>query len=797
MSKLAEPPVESSQLCALCSQDLPKNPVMEGELGFCCPGCHAVFTILSTRQQLDNFEEHPVFQQAVRAGLISNPALLEQLRAKKVDFIEEELQTLHLEVGEMWCPSCAEIIKLLLLQEEGVKQCVVDYTTDLASVEFSPRYLSKDAIFRIIHSLGYQARSLQEARRPAVSRQLYLRLAVAAACWLNIMMFAYPLYVADFQATPSSHIRLFSYLSLAFALPVVTYSAWPIWRRFSSSLKVGLLGMETLVLIGVCTAFGLSTYQLSQGSHHIYFDSMTAIIVFVLLGKIIEARAKFSAKESLMRLTRALPRRGRKRFSDGKEAFVPLKEIVPGDHLVVCLGEKVVLDGLVLSGEGACDESLISGESVLIPKEEGDPVLGGSLLKRGNLVIQVTRSAEDSALQRIVNMVEQDLGHKSVYVRAADRVVRWFVPAVLALASLSACWVGFSGAGGEQALVRAISVLLISCPCALGIAAPLAESLLMSGLAAMGAIVRNRGCLPLLGRETRLVVDKTGTVTEGNYRVLKGLEQLTEEERRGLKSLAARSMHPVSSALNEALTDPVLELERIIEHAGRGLEGWTEGTKKQLLLLGSGPFLLSRGYSVPEEVVGSEQGSVVFFVREGMPVRRLLLGDALRPDAPEAIQALAELKPILLSGDSEQAVRQVAEACQFTEARWRCSPDNKREEVERLRASGELVCMLGDGINDAPALAAAQIGVSVVSATDMSIQVSDILLTTERLSALVQLRTLATKGRRILRQNLFWAFAYNALGMFLAAGGFLRPLYAAFAMVASSLIVVLNALRLK
>ena len=793
-----------SQECTLCQIELPRNPVVDGEDAFCCPGCHAVHKILSNQESIGDIHEHPVFQQAVRAGLISNPDLLEEVRVRNAELVEEETQSFHLEVSEMWCPSCAEIIKLMLLREQGVKHCVVDYSTDLASVEFAPKYLSKEKILQIITSLGYHAQPLEDARRPAVSRQLYLRLGVAAMCWLNIMMFAYPLYVADYYATPSAHAATFAWMSLLAALPVLGYSAKPIIRRFFSSLRVGLFGMETLVLLGVASAFGLSVYQLLQGSTHVYFDSMSAIIVFVLLGKVIEAKAKFSARESLVRLSRALPRKGRKRFEDGREDFVPIKEIRPGDLLMVCMGEKVVLDGLVMEGEGACDESLMTGESVPVAKQVGSPVLGGAILKQGNVVVQVTSSAEESALQRIVNMVEGDLQHKTAYVRAADQVVQWFVPTVLVLAIAAALWVVFvAGAApgktlSESAVLRAVSVLLISCPCALGIAAPLAESLLMSGLAQLGAIVRNRGCLRILGKESCLVVDKTGTVTEGIFRVLEGLSSLDDDSRRVLKGMSARSNHPVSCAISQAIPQRGLSLDNVIEHTGQGLSCDVDG---KVYRLGSRDFLQAHGVEIPalpdpqcayEGVV-----SLVYFAVGSQLLGRLALGDQLREESAEVIRELAELKPVLLSGDSREAVQAVAQACGFQQSHWRCRPEQKREVVEALRQQGETVCMLGDGINDAPALAAAHLGISVVSATDMSIQVSDILLTTDKLSVLPKLRRLALRGQRIVKQNLFWAFAYNVVGMGLAVSGLLQPLFAAFAMVTSSLFVLFNTLRLK
>lgn len=773
---------------------------MDGNHAFCCTGCHAVFNILSSSNQLSDYRTTPVFQQALRCGLISNPALLEQIRNNTTDVPELELTKLYFEISGMWCPACAEVIRLILLREKGVRNCVVDYTTDLGSVEFSPRHISKERIYALVQGFGYQARDI-DAAQPAVSKELYLRFAIAAFCALNIMMFSYPLYATYFHYEPEGYGQLFAWLSLFTALPVLGYSAWPILRRFLTGLQVGLFGMETLVVIGVTTAFGLSIYDLALGGTRVYFDSMTVIIAFVLLGKIIEAKAKFSAKVSLKRLARAMPRRGRKRFADGSMAFMPLKEIIPGDIVVAFAGEKIVLDGIVIEGSGFCDESIMTGEALPVRKEIHSKVIGGAILQNGMLAFRATRTVEDSALHKIYDMVQQDIGHKSAYVRAADRVVQWFVPLVLAVAAFTAlmCLVlGLSDEGKtatETALLRAVSVLLISCPCAIGIAAPLAESHVINGLAGLGAIVRNRGCLALFGRETVFVFDKTGTITEGCFAVQAGLELLSTLQLTILKGLASRSTHPIARAVTNAIAEQPVVLDQSEEVVGKGLRGRYEG---ETFYLGSRDFLLQHRIEVEDASKVQEDKilSTVYFASETQKPVCLVLGDRVREGVCEMLSALAPARTVLLSGDSSSAVASVARACGFMAWQAECNPLQKRDYIEKLRAQGHVVCMLGDGINDAPALTAANVGISVVSATDMSIQVSDLLLTTDRLQVIPKMRSLARKGHRIVQQNLFWAFFYNVIGIGMAVYGILSPIFAAFAMVASSLIVLFNAKRL-
>lgn len=714
---------------------------------------------------------------------------------------ESEFQKLHFEIGEMWCPSCAEVIRLVLLQERGVRNCVVDYATDLASVEFAPRFISRESIFTIIQSLGYQPLAYDAVRKRGISFDLYLRFIIAAFCSLNVMMFAYPLYATYFEFDDQGVGDLFAWLSFIVSLPVVTYSAWPIWRRFATGIRLGLFGMEALVMIGVSSAFLLSTYELLQGGTRVYFDSMTVVIVFVLLGKIIESRAKFSAKESLFRLNRSLPKRGRKKTEDGSTVYVPAKDLEIGDKIEVRMGETIVLDGIVSCGEGACNESFMTGESLPVVKSCGSKVLGGAILQQGHLTIEVTTKCDESVLHRIIDMVERDLGKKSFYTRAADKVVRWFVPLVLSIAFLTGlvCYaLGIADPNktvNETAVLRAITVLLISCPCAIGIAAPLAESYLINALAGLGAIVRNRGCLQYLGRESVYVFDKTGTITEGVFRVLSGLGSLAEDEKSILKALVERSNHPIACAIDVSVEQSPKAGGIIEEVVGKGIKGIFDGS---VYFLGSEKFLRQHGMEVGVvKAQSSEMVTNVYFGKGSGEAIRLELGDQLRPEAEEVIGSLNPKRTVLLSGDGKSCVEWVAKRCGFADFQAEVSPLGKQEYVNGVKSEGEIVCMFGDGINDSPALTAAHVGISVVSATDISIQVSDILLTTDRLTVIPKMQNVARKGRQIIGQNLFWAFSYNVVGICLAIFGMLSPIFAAFAMVASSLFVLFNAQRIR
>jgi len=759
--------------CALCGTES-KTPINDEDLLFCCHGCRCVYRILETRGNLARYRTDPLFHQAVKSGLITNPGLLETLRRQSET--KEAPQRLHLEIADLWCPSCAEVIRLILMQEKGIGECVVDYTTDLASIEYFPKEVGKEEILKKIASLGYHPRLLTDAAAAKGHSRLVLRLLIAAFCSLNIMMFSWPVYATFFEADSSGLSPWLPWFAWAFSLPVITFCAWPIFKRFRQGLRAGFLGMEALIAMSVGAAFSLSVWNLMIGDPHIYFDSMSVVVTFLLLGKLLEQKAKFSAKESWLQLTRSLPRRGRKRELDGTTSYIRLKDAQIGDILVTHAGEKVVLDGIVAEGRGAVDESHLTGEAVPIEKGPEDPVTAGAILQSGFLAYRVTATLEGSTLQQMVSMIEHELHRKTRAVHITDTIVQWFVPIV---ASLSA---------GTFLLTkdfsRALSVLLIACPCPIGIAVPLVESRFMQRAAALGALIRNRGCLSWLGKETRFVFDKTGTVTEGKFTVRSGIEALSEEEASVVKAMCRLSSHPVSVAIDGAMTAAAASIGSFSSFQGKGIQAVFN---EDLYQLGSPAWI-----GVYAEG-GEDESTVVFVAKNRRPIAKIHLGDRIRPKLPELID---DLPPsYLVSGDHPRTVEFVARACRFADFRAGAHPLEKGEFVRQARERGEVVCFVGDGLNDAPAIAGANIGISVKSAADMSIQSSDILLTTDNLRVIQKVRQRAAFARSLSRQNLAWAFGYNSVGVGLAMAGLLTPIFAASAMVVSSLFVILNSQR--
>lgn len=466
--------------------------------------------------------------------------------------------------------------------------------------------------------------------------------------------------------------------------------------------------------------------------------------------------------------------------------FVPISEISVDDQIKTFSGEKIILDGVVVEGEATCDESLLTGESLPVVKTKGSKVIGGSVVLHGNIQWQVKATVEESLQQRILQLVQTDLGDKAVKEQRIESILKFFIPMILLLAGGTLI---FSAGNFEQTL----SVLLIACPCALGIAVPLVESQLIQSLAEKGALVRNRGALQYLGKEDVYVFDKTGTVTKGYLQVQQGLEKLSKDQKIIIYNMAKQSTHPVAQAITRALAGTEEEAIPITEYVGKGLEGqWKEKNYR----IGSESYCRMGCPDLPLEWDCPVGCTVCWIVEEDTLLVMLILGDSLREDITKLLKQLNDKQTLLLSGDNPKTVAHIAKECGFTAWAAEQTPLQKREVILNLKKEGRIVAMVGDGINDAPALTAANIGISVVSATDISIQVSDILLTTEKLEVILPVRQLAAKARKLISQNLFWTFIYNLIGIGLALGGYLSPIYSAVAMTASSLIVVFNAQRL-
>jgi Cu+-exporting ATPase len=622
--------------------------------------------------------------------------------------------------------------------------------------------------------------------------------------------------------------RTAGWIELLLATPVVLWGGWPFFQRMAASLRTRRLNMFTLIGLGTGVAWLYSvaavvvpgvfpaSFRGPDGEVGPYFESAAVIVTLVLMGQVLELRARQRTSGAIRALLGLAPRTARRVGEDGRETDVPLEEVQPGDRLRVRPGEKVPVDGVLLEGSSSVDESMISGEPVPVEKAAGDRVTGATLNGTGTFVMRAEKVGRDTLLARIVQMVAEAQRSRAPIQRLADTVAAWFVPAVVAAAVVA--FVVWALVGPEprfaHALVAAVSVLIIACPCALGLATPMSIMVGVGRGAGAGVLIRNAEALEALARVDTLVVDKTGTVTEGHPR-LHGVSLVgggdEDEALRLAASLERGSEHPLAAALVAAAEEKGLPLAAsgdFRSRTGRGVTGTVEGRG---VALGNRALLQELGMEVAPlesqaEAERAEGRTVVYLAVDGRPRAVLSVADPIKDSAPEALRALhgEGLRIVLLTGDSRTAAQAVARRLGIDRVFAEVLPDRKAELVRQLQSEGRIVAMAGDGINDAPALAAARVGIAMGTGTDVAMQSSGVTLVKGDLRGIVRARRLSQATVANIRQNLFWAFFYNALGIPIAAGvlypwlgWLLSPMVAAAAMSLSSVTVIGNALRLR
>ena len=619
-----------------------------------------------------------------------------------------------------------------------------------------------------------------------------------------------------------------AWLELVLATPVVLWAGWPFFQRMWASLRTGRLNMFTLIGIGTGVAWLYSvvavlapdlfpeSFRGHGGTVDRYFESAAVIVALVLFGQVLELRARHRTSGAIRALLGLAPKTARRLADDGSEADVSLEHVQPGDRLRVRPGETVPVDGVVLEGASAVDESMVTGEPVPVEKGPGDPVTGATLNGTGGFVMKAERVGRDTLLAHIVQLVAEAQRSRAPMQRLADTVAAWFVPAVLGIAALA--FFVWSALGPEPrfvyALVAAISVLIIACPCALGLATPMSIMVGVGRGASAGVLIRDAEALETLAAVDTLVLDKTGTLTEGRPRLETVIDLEGDGEDAALAlaaSLERGSEHPLAGAIVGAAEKRGLTLEPVTgfhSATGRGVSGTV---RDRALALGNRAHFDELGIDATllEEQAKSERQegrTVVFLAVDGRPRALLSVADPIKDTTPEAIRALRDegLEINLLTGDSRTAAEAVARTLGITRVEAEVLPDRKEEVVRRLRSEGRVVAMAGDGINDAPALAAASVGIAMGTGTDVAMQSAGVTLVKGDLRGIVRARRLSRATVSNIRQNLFWAFFYNALGIPIAAGvlypwlgWLLSPMLAAAAMSLSSVTVITNALRLR
>jgi len=704
------------------------------------------------------------------------------------------IRHVDLPIEGMTCASCAVRIERSLNTLDGV-EATVNYATERATVSFDGGRVTPGELIAAIEAAGYAA------RLPA-SKQDELRRRVVIAAALSAPVLALAM-------VPALQFEGWQWLSLALATPVVLWAGFPFHRAAWRNLRHGATTMDTLVSLGTLAAWAWSVVAVCfLDSGETYFEVAAVVTTFILLGRFFEARARQRSGAAL----RALLELGAKDVAllgeDGSERRIPIGELRVGDRFVVRPGEKVATDGIVEEGHSAVDQALLTGESTPVEKRPGDAVVGAAINAGGRIVVRATKVGGDTALAQIGRLVSAAQAGKAPIQRLADRISAIFVPIVLVL---SAGTLGFwllDGASAGEAFTAAVAVLIIACPCALGLATPTALLVGTGRGAQLGILIKGPEVLESTRRVDTIVLDKTGTVTTGRMELRAVIPAAASDRGELLKlvgGLEYASEHPVGRAISDAARRACGELPAVTSfksHAGVGVEGVVEGHD---VVAGRPSLLAERGLHIPDELAAAradaqDRGETVVAAGWDGAVRGLLVvADAVRPSSAAAVARLTALglRPLLLTGDNAQTAAAVAAEVGIDEVVADVLPAGKAEVIRRLQDEGRVVAMAGDGVNDAPALAQADLGLAIGSGTDVAIEASDITLVSGDLLASADAIRLSRRTLATIKGNLFWAFGYNVAALPLAAAGYLNPLIAGAAMAGSSLFVVANSLRLR
>ncbi|HWH43591.1 MAG TPA: heavy metal translocating P-type ATPase [Thermoleophilaceae bacterium] len=726
-----------------------------------------------------------------------------------------ETQHVDLPIEGMTCASCAARVERGLNSIDGVVASV-NYATEKAAVDFEPGAVVPADLVRAVEAAGYRA-ALPGDAAPADPAPVRPRLLVSAALSVPVLLLS---------MVPALQFEGWPWAALVLATPVVLWGGAPFHRAAWVNLRQGAATMDTLVSLGTLAAWLWSLYALvlggaadamsggidliperGAGADEVYFEVAAIVTTFILAGRHFEQRAKGRAGAALRALLELGAREAAMIGDDGTERRVPVEDLRPGDRFVVRPGERVATDGVVEEGSSALDMSMLTGESAPVEVGPGDTVAGATVNAGGRIVVRATRVGADTALAQIARLVSEAQAGKAPVQRLADRVSAVFVPVVVALSLATLGGWLLAGEGTGFAFTAAVAVLIIACPCALGLATPTALLVGSGRGAQLGIVIKGPEALEQTRTVDTIVLDKTGTVTTGRMALVgvvtaPGVER--DEALRVAGALEHASEHPIAQAIAAAAleTGPLPLVEQFANREGLGVVGTVEG---RAAVVGRRALVESEGLEIPAslaEALSAEAArgrTAVLAAWDGEARAVLAVADTVKPSSREAVSRLRALglRPVLLTGDNEATARAVAAEVGIEEVTAEVLPAGKAEAVRRLQAEGRVVAMVGDGVNDAPALATADLGLAIGTGTDVAIEASDLTLVSGDLLAAADAIALSRATLRTIRQNLAWAFGYNVAALPLAAAGLLNPVIAGAAMAFSSVSVVANALRLR
>lgn len=777
----------------------------------CCAGCQAVAQAIVANGLTDYYQHRDALPESPREAI---PQALQELglfdhpdvQKNFVRPVGEHEREAALILEGITCAACVWLNESHIAKQPGVTAVDINYATRRARVRWDENITKLSAILEAIQVIGYRAHPYDVTRSEQLAqkerRTAQWRLFVAGFGMMQVMMYAFPVYVADGDMTADIE-QLMRWASLLLTLPVMVYSAAPFFNNAWRDLRFRRIGMDVPVALGVGSAFIASVWATLTAGGEVYFDSVTMFVFFLLTGRYLEMMARQKAARGVEAMARAIPAFAERlmHWPGGDAERVAVANLVAGDCVRVKPGETIPGDGTVIEGESSSDESLLTGESQPVSKRVGDTVTGGSVNVGSPLVVRLERVGESTRLASIRRLMEQAAAEKPALVQLADRIAMRFVGVLLALAFATGLY--WLNADPDRALWVFVAVLVVSCPCALSLATPAALTVATGALAREGVLVTRGHAIETLARADHWIFDKTGTLTVGRpsvveARLANGVDEASVFAR--VRSLEQASEHPLARALVSKVgaggTAPVKNLKAV---TGKGVEARIDDRP---LRIGAPAFVAElHGQPMPDEMADwlAAGDSVVALGEANGWLAWFRIADALRPGAKQALEHLRSLgvKLTILSGDAPQTVAAVAKVLGVSDFRGGMTPEGKHACLREIQERGETVAMVGDGVNDAPVLAQAHVSVAMGGGTDLARGQADVVLLSDDPVHLGNGVMLARRSLRIIRQNLLWAFTYNVVAIPLAMAGWITPWMAGIGMSASSLLVVLNALRLQ
>ena len=806
----------TTDVCALCGLPLThgaRTLAVDGKsLSFCCIGCRQVYTILMEAGTDGDLTTSDLFRECQALGII--PSTADDLnRIAATDAFppanqpidpapHDDTLPLAIDIHGMWCPACAWVIQRAVSQLPGVSRAACHFSGDRLSCHYDPRQSRPADIMVAIDRLGYRSGLAGELDSQSARRREFVRFAISMLLTMNVMMLSAALYTGFVTELDPDSIFKISLPMFVMTAGVFCYGGSPIFRRAVGGFRTGAFGMETLIAIAASSAFLYSTLNLVKGSIHLYFDTCSMLITLVLLGQILEQRAKTAVYNDLGAFSALVPAKVRRCSPDAPGGrYVPAVQLATGDTFRLTPGETAVADGAVITGTGTMDESTLTGEPRPVGKHPGDRVNSGCTLVDGDLRVRALQVGAESTLMQMIRIMEAALAGKDPRVSRTQRWLLGFVPVIVFLAMATAVTALISGLGAEGAMIRSMTVLVIACPCALGVAVPLARVAGVSIAAREGILVRDFDAFEKADAVSALVMDKTGTVTTGRWRLLSVMPEAghtADDVLAMAAALEAESRHPIAEEIrrNARHRDlPLPDVSSVADHA-EGVSGHIGSTEVKI---GSARFVALEEEGDARQCALEDAdiiASCVYLSIDSRLAATVYFGDHLRAGMGGVVNALLArgVHLELLSGDAEAVTRQVAQHVGISNSAGALTPEDKARRVGDLKTAAHGVAMVGDGINDAPALAAADLAVSVFSGNALDAEVADISLMRAHPGQVLDFLDIARRVRRNIRQNLALSFVYNVTAVPVAMMGLLSPIVAVIAMLLSSLSVITNTL---